>query len=179
MDIQIKLQEIYAAIEAGIRAQLPGVCQVMAWPDLTECGAVPLPAVFIEMSGLKPGQDQGTGQTPLQALFEARIVVAPENMGHQQRAAFMASQLAVLLREQCWGLDVEPAEFLEAAPDWMKPELDGFTVWVVQWRQQIYLGDEKWPWEDSSGLTAMFGVDPDVGAGNEGSYGAPADLEQS
>lgn len=61
-------------------------------------------------------------------------------------AAFSAAQLTVLLRMQTWGIEVEPAKFVRAAQDWTRPELDGYAVWVVEWTQIIYLGEEEWPW---------------------------------
>ncbi|MNG17201.1 hypothetical protein D3C84_1011710 [compost metagenome] len=53
---------------------------------------------------------------------------------------------------------MDPAEFIQAAQDWTKPELDGYTVWVVEWTQQIYLGHVEWPWPDEPPGTLMISV---------------------
>lgn len=44
------------------------------------------------------------------------------------------------------GLPVAQAEFVNSAQDWTRPELDSCAVWVVEWTQGIYLGEEEWPW---------------------------------
>lgn len=45
-----------------------------------------------------------------------------------------------------------------------RPELDGFAVWVVEWTQIIYLGEEEWPWPREPG-PVLFAFDPDSGEG--------------
>jgi hypothetical protein len=57
-------------------------------------------------------------------------------------------------------LAVEPAEFIQASQDWTKPELDGYTVWVVEWTQQIYLGEIEWRWPDEPPGTLLFAIHP-------------------
>ncbi|MFJ2328917.1 hypothetical protein [Pseudomonas sp. NPDC087690] len=145
-DEPFTLDELYQAIEQQVSSHLPGVKAVTAWPNIKD--RIALPAVFIEMAEMEPCADIGTGQTSLICRFEARIIVDPIRAQHCQQAAHMAAQLAVLLRLQTWGVAVEPAEFVQAMQDWTKPELDGYTVWVVEWTHKLYLGAEDWPWSD-------------------------------
>ncbi|MNE64883.1 hypothetical protein D3C80_1603210 [compost metagenome] len=114
--------------------------------------------MFLEPAEFEPGQDIGTGETVLIVKFEARVIVEPERPQHQQKAAQLAAQIAVLLRGQSWGLAVDPAEFVQAGQDWSKPELDGYTVWVVEWTQQIYLGEVEWPWPDEPPGTLLLRI---------------------
>nr|BFE89970.1 hypothetical protein GCM10020185_05060 [Pseudomonas brassicacearum subsp. brassicacearum] len=74
------------------------------------------------------------------------------------------------------GLEVEPAEFVRAAQDWTRPELDGYAVWVVEWTQTIYLGEEEWPWPNQPPGSLLWGFSPDTGSGSEGSYQPPEDM---
>ncbi|SDU56661.1 hypothetical protein [Pseudomonas mandelii] len=149
------LDQLYRAIEQHLKAHLPGVHAVTAWPNIKD--RIALPAVFIELAEMEPGLDIGTGQTSLICKFEARIIVDPIRPQYCQQAAHLAAQLAVLLRLQTWGLEVEPAEFVQAMQDWTKPELDGYVVWSVEWTQQVYLGDEEWPWPDEPPGSLLFG----------------------
>jgi hypothetical protein len=64
------------------------------------------------------------------------------------------------LRLQTWGVAVEPAEFVQAMQDWTKPELDGYTVWVVEWTHKLYLGAEDWPWSDDPEVVPESGGYP-------------------
>jgi hypothetical protein len=161
-DEPFSLDQLYRAIEQHLKAHLPGVHAVTAWPNIKD--RIALPAVFIELAEMEPGADIGTGQTTLVCKFEARIIVDPIRPQHCQQAAHLAAQLAVLLRVQTWGLEVEPAEFVQAMQDWTKPELDGYVVWSVEWTQQVYLGDEEWPWPDEPPGTLMLGFNDDVKA---------------
>ncbi|MFJ2536626.1 hypothetical protein [Pseudomonas sp. NPDC087614] len=145
-DEPFSLDQLYRAVEQYLRAHLPGVQAVTAWPDIKD--RVVLPAVFLEVAEIEPGTDIGTGETSLVCKFEARIIVDPIKPHHHQQAVQLATQLAVLLRAQTWGLAVEPAEFVQSLQDWTQPHLDGYTVWLVEWTQQVYLGLEEWPWPD-------------------------------
>ncbi len=172
---EFSLDQLYRAIEAVLRAQLPGLETVEVFPDIRD--RIALPALFLEVAEFEPGQDPGTGETALELRMEARIIMPPERRGCHGQAVQLASQLAVLLRGQTWGLPVEPAAFTQSGRDWTKPELDGYEVWLVEWTQQVYLGAEEWPWPDEPPGTLRIGIDPDSGQGNEGQYLAPEELE--
>lgn len=170
-DETLSLDQLYQAIEQHLQQQLPGVQTVAAWPDIKDY--IPLPAVFLEMAEIEPGVDIGTGETTLVCKFEARIIVDPILPHHHRQVVQLATQLIVLLRAQSWGLPVEPAEFAQAVQDWTRPELDGYTVWLVEWSQTIYLGAEEWPWPDEPPGTLLIGISPDIGPGSRDQYVAP------
>lgn len=162
MDEPLTLDRLFAAIEQQIGEQLPGLQTVATWPDIDGRVHVPLPAMFLELAEIEPGADDGTGQTSLICKFEARLVVGAEQPRHNHQAAQLAAQLAVLLRAQYWDIEgVDAAEFVQAMQDWTKPELDGYTVWLVEWTQTIKLGEEEWPWPDQPAAH----LDIDLGPG--------------
>lgn len=160
-DEVLSLDQLYQAIEKHLQQHLPGVQTVAAWPDIKD--HIPLPAVFLEMSEIEPGIDIGTGETTLVCKFEARIIVDSIRADPERQAVQLATQLAVLLRAQTWGLEVECAAFVRAVQDWTKPELDGYIVWLVEWDQTIYLGAEEWPWPNEPPGTLVFDLGPGVG----------------
>lgn len=159
-DEPLSLDQLYQAVEQHLTTHLPGVQAVSVWPNISD--RVALPAVFLELAEIEPGTDIGTGETTLVCKFEARIIVDPIKPHHQRQAVQLATQLAVLLRAQTWGLPVEPAEFVQAQQDWTQPALDGYTVWLVEWTQQVYLGVEEWPWPDQPPGMLLFGFNNDV-----------------
>lgn len=169
------LDLLYGVIEARIRDAIPGLAFVGTMPDML--AHVDLPAVVLELAELEPGRDPGTGEVGVEARFEARIIVGAEQEQCQQQAAFAAAQLVVLLRMQTWGLEVEQAEFIRAAQDWTRPELESYAVWVVEWTQGIYLGEEEWPWPNQPPGSLMWGFSPNTGPGSEGSYQPPEAME--
>lgn len=146
MSEPLDLDQLYQAIEQHIREAIPGLVHVAVMPDRLE--RIPLPAVIVELIELEPGADQMTGETALEARFEARVMVGAEQAQSERQALFIASQLAVLLRMQTWGQPVEAAQFVRSGQDWTRPELDAYMIWTVEWTQGIYLGQEEWPWPD-------------------------------
>lgn len=174
VDDPIPLAKIYSAIEQYISDAIPGLAYVGTMPDGIE--VVPVPAVVLELAGLESAdKDPGTGETAVDARFEARVIVGADEPNCLHVVAFVAAQLAVLLRLQSWGLAVEFAQFVRAERDWSRPELDSFAVWVVEWTQVIYLGEEEWPWPREPG-PLKFAFDPESGSGNEGLYQSPETL---
>lgn len=148
-DQPLTLDLFFSTVERHIRQHLPVLEIVASWPDIRE--RISLPALLLELAEVEPGTDPGTGRVALTCRLEARVVVAAEEPEHHQQAIHIATQLAVLLRAQYWELDdVDAAEFVHAGPDWTRPELDSCTVWKVEWTQQIYLGEEQWPWPDAA-----------------------------
>lgn len=150
------LDALYLAIEQHIQQHVPGVEMVSFWPDIAH--HIPLPAVFLDIAEIEPGTDLGTGQTTLTITFEARVIVDVIRADHYPQAVHLATQLAVLLRAQSWGLAVEPAMFQRLSQDWTRPDLDGYTVWLVEWTQVIYLGEQQWPWPDEPPGTLLISV---------------------
>ena len=64
----------------------------------------------------------------------------------------------------CWVYpSCEPAEFKRSTQDWTRPELDGYTVWLVEWAQTIYLGETEWHWPDEKPGLLVFSVGGEVG----------------
>jgi hypothetical protein len=163
-DEPFSLDQLYRAIEQNLKVHLPGVQAVTAWPNIKD--RIALPAVFIELAEMEPGVDIGTGQTTLVCKFEARIIVDPIRPQHCQQAAYLAAQLAVLLRLQTWGLEVEPAEFGQAMQDWTRPELDGYVVWLVEWTHQLYLGVDEWPWPNEPPGSLVLNIESGDGPVN-------------
>ncbi len=163
-DEPFSLSQLYQAIEQHLTEHLSGIQAVVFWPDIPENQGIPLPSVFLEMAEFEPGVDIGTGESSLVCKFEARIIVDPIKANHHEQAVHLVSQLAVLLRQQSWGLDVNVAQFERATQDWTKPELDGYVVWVVEWTHQVYLGVEAWPFPEEKPSMLKLNLDayPDL-----------------
>ena len=154
------LDLLYQTIEQHLQQSLGGIQLVSFWPDIKQ--HIPLPAVFLDIAEIEPGTDIGTGESTLSVTFEARVIVDVIRAGHYQQAIHLATQLAVLLRTQTWGLAVEPAQFQRSTQDWTRPELDGYTVWLVEWTQTIYLGETEWLWPDEPPGSLVFSVEGEV-----------------
>jgi len=167
-DQPFSLDQLYTAVEQHLQEHLPGIQGVSFWPDLSTATSIPTPVVLLEMAEMEPAPDIGTGETSLTGKLEARIIVDSLSTDPQRQAVQLASQLAVLLRGQSWGLAVDCAEFVRSTQDWTKPELDGYFVWLVEWDQTVYLGAEEWPWPDEPPGSLVIDLGPGVGPINPG-----------
>ncbi|MFR0689540.1 hypothetical protein ACLUTX_09095 [Enterobacterales bacterium AE_CKDN230030158-1A_HGKHYDSX7] len=132
-----------------------------------------LPALALEYAGLLPGQDPGNGQTALLCQLQARILVTRDDAEAEELALRNVAALAVLLRAQNWGLELEPVCFIQAQPELDNPLLAACRVWRVEWQQPVLLGEVEWPWEDQPPGSLMLGFDPETGPGHEGDYFDP------
>ena len=162
------LAQLHTAIVAGLRAKLAGVPTVAAYPVIAR--RICLPAVLIELAEMEPGEDPGTGETALVGRFQARAIVDPSKPNADLQVRELAARIAVAITHETWGLEISVAQLVQIGEDSFKPELDGYIVWVVEWRHEFQLGESEWAYPDESGLTIMLGIDPETGAGKEGRY---------
>ncbi len=132
------LAQLHTAILAGLRAQLPDVPEIAAYPDIRRRVAG-LPAIIVELSDLEPGADPGTGETALIGRFSAFVVVDPNRTDAQMQVRELSARLAAVLRGADWGLPIGIARFSHAGEDGMNPDLDGYLVWAVEWTHEFTL----------------------------------------
>lgn len=144
-----ELATLHDAITATIKAALPELVRVEAFPDLEN--GFDAPAVFFGLTEFKPGPDKGTGKTAIQGTFQALILVDSILPHAALQCMWIATRLATVLRGQYWGLDfVDCAENAHAEPTEL-PELESCVVWSVRWSQDFHVGDDtQWPWPDQS-----------------------------
>lgn len=162
-----ELTILHEAIEATLRERMPRVVHVEAYPELESIVAEP--ALLFALVDMKPGGDTGTGKTTMICQFQAAILVDATRPRAPLQAAILAAKLAAVLRGQYWDLDfVDAPSRVHARPDGSTPELSQFCVWVVDWVQEVHLGEIEWPWPDEApGLLVL-----DVG-GQGSAEGAP------
>jgi len=160
------LQQLHTAILDGLRAKLVGISSIDAYPVLQR--RICLPAVLLELAEFEPGQDPGTGETALIGRFQARAIVDPNKSAADLAVRELAARIAVAITHETWGLPIGIAHFVQAGEDAMKPELDGYLVWMIEWTHEFHLGKTMWQWPDESGLEIMIGF----GSGDYGSVQA-------
>lgn len=170
----LTLDLLLAAIEQTLAAQLTEIEQVLRGP--LGSAAPTLPAVLLDLVQLQPGQDPGSGETAVLCTLQARVLVVPGDAAAEALALRSVARLATLLRSQTWGLEVQPAAFVEARPVDQEAGLEAYRCWLVEWRQLVLLGEPEWPWEDQPPGSLLLGIDPQTGPGHEADYFAPEDL---
>lgn len=162
------LEQLHEAIKTGLIAKLPGVPTIDHYPKIGR--RITIPAVLIEMSELEPGTDPGTGETAFVGRIQARAVVDPNSAKAEIMVRDLAARIVMAIQHESWGLPIGVADFVQAGEDGMKPELDSYLVWLVEWTHEFHLGELVWPYPDESGLTIMLGLEPETGLGNELKY---------
>lgn len=162
------LARLHDAVVAGLRAKLPGVPTVDAYPVIER--RVRLPAVLVELAEMEPGEDPGTGETAIIGKIQARAIIDPARPGADLQVRELAARIAVAITHETWGLDVSVARLAQIGEDGFKPELDGYLVWIVEWTHEFHLGETTWPYPDETGLTVLLGLYPETGEGAQARY---------
>ncbi|MDH1012534.1 hypothetical protein N5J43_22715 [Pseudomonas nicosulfuronedens] len=162
-------------VEQALSTRLTEIGAFLRGP-LTQTPAT-LPALALEYAGLLPGRDPGNGQTALICRLQTRILVARDDAQAEALVLRTVAALAVLLRGQNWGLELEPVSFIQAQPELDNSALAACRVWLVEWQQPVLLGETEWPWEDQPPGSLMLGFDPQTGPGHEDDYFDPGAVQ--
>lgn len=156
-----ELEQLHDAIACTIKAGMPDLLHVEAFPDLERRFRVP--ALFFGLTEFKPGIDTGTGKTAVNGRFQALVLVNSVNPHAPLQCMWIATRLATLLRGQYWDLDfTEEPEGVHAEPT-AHPQLEAFVVWSVSWTQVFHVGDEApWPWPEAYPESLPAQIDPQI-----------------
>lgn len=134
------LSSMHQSIIAGLSA-IDGVNFVDEMPKRRD--EVTLPAIFVDLGELEPAEDPGTGELGLYAHWEARVIISS-----QQNVADIWSLCAAIM---FWLFDFTwPEENIgrpklkQAAPDHFSPDFQGHRVWLIEWMQEIRVGENIW-----------------------------------
>ncbi len=169
-DYRIKMSvitDLHNAILAEITSKIAGIETSGFYPKLRT--AIKTPAVFIDLASMEPGADPGTGELALIARFEARVVVgSSDNACLQVRE--LATEVARIINKNNFGLNVKAAALVSIAPDHFRPEIDAFEIWLVEWQNEIHIGQSVWDGVGIMPEQIFLGYVPFVGIGNEDKY---------
>lgn len=73
----------------------------------------------------------------------------------------LAAQVAVALTHEQWGLPITPAKLSRMGEALIKPDLEGYLAWSVEWSHELHLGTVVWPYGDESGMSLVVGFTAD------------------
>ncbi|MBH9667912.1 MULTISPECIES: hypothetical protein [Bacteria] len=164
------LKALHEAIERGMRVRLPTIKRIEAYPRLGQ--KIETPLIAIELNEFEPGHDDGTGNVPLIARMQVRVVFDPIDDGAELAVREVAARVAMVVHGNTWELPITPGKVVQVAEDPFRPQLDTYCVWLVEWTHEFGLGIELD--EIPDGRAIVWGVDPDTGPGNEAQYWDPA-----
>lgn len=134
------LFELHSAIVAEL-SQLPGIQTVTSLPDRLD--QVMVPALLLDCVEITPSEDRGTGELLLDSHWELRLVVT-EQLSKAMSLSLLQTVL-FKLQQQRWGLSfIGQARLKQASLDHFTPTLQGYTIWLIEWAQEIVLGDCVW-----------------------------------
>lgn len=170
-----ELRVLHEAMTALLKAELPQIEHVEAYPILKE--GMGLPALLYAATNFAPGVEPGDGRLCVTVTFEAVILLESKRPMAPLQGAILAGKLMQVLHQQYWGVDfVDQVYDVQAMPAEVMPELSRCVGWAVQWRQDVYLGETAWCWEDQPPGSLVFAFDPDSGPGGEHNYQSPEEM---
>lgn len=133
------LADLHSAIESALRTALPGI-DIVSYPYLA--GRVALPLVVLELSEFESGADPGTGELALEAIFQARLVMDPNQPDAELHCRQLAARLAAAVhRAGAFGQPVTLARIRQIGPDGFRADLDSYLVWLVEWQHELHIGE--------------------------------------
>ncbi|MBD0392212.1 hypothetical protein IC220_07360 [Wolbachia endosymbiont of Pentalonia nigronervosa] len=134
--------DLHNAICTTLKREIPAIQTCEVYPAIRK--ELVAPAVFVELASLEPGKDAGTEELALKARFEARIVIdsTVENASIIVRA--LAAEVAKVVNKNTFNMNISPGEFLSAEVDGFRPELDAYSVWLVEWAHEVHVGQSIW-----------------------------------
>lgn len=136
-------QDLHQEICTKLKEEISAIQTCEIYPSIRK--ELLAPALFVELVSLESGKDPGTEELALKARFEARIVVdgTVENSSLVVRS--LATEVARVVNKNTWNVkNVSPGEFISAEIDGLRPELDAYLVWVVDWVHEIHIGKSVW-----------------------------------
>jgi hypothetical protein len=168
------LKQLHDAIERGMRNSLPTMERIESYPRIGQ--RIDTPLIALELSEFEPGHDDGTGEVPLIARMQARIVFDPTVVGAELAVREVAARVALAVHMETWGLPITPGRVVQVAEDPFRPQLDAYCVWLVEWTHEFGIGMGLG--EVPGGRSIVWGVDPDTGNANGEHYWDPTNQEE-
>ena len=107
-------------------------------------GDIVAPAVFLEVANYSTGSDPATGELSLIANIEARVVVDSISENAELVCQNLACQVANIAHLNSFGCKVSPAKISGISRDSFKPDFDPYICWLVEWSQELHVGESVW-----------------------------------
>jgi hypothetical protein len=163
------LTEAIDAIAAQLRAAMPDVPTVSADPPPQAQRAVRVPAVYLQLTELEPIGNHGDGRVSVDARFEAHCIVDPTAPRAELACRELAARLTLALHAVPRPLPGHGhLRLVRAGPADFRPELDGYTLWMVEFGMELLLGELE---PASLAPTEIWlGQAPDIGPPNVDQY---------
>lgn len=145
------LDNLHIAIVDRFTADISGLATCDAYPSLQR--RIGIPAVLIDMIELEP-TDFGTDRFDCYALFTAYCIVDPNTANADLVVRNLATEVAVRVSQEAdFGVEVErEAEVTRVSEDNMRPDLDGYLVWAVDFQIGLSLGEDAWAINPADGV---------------------------
>lgn len=107
-------------------------------------GDIVAPAVFLEVANYSTGNDPATGELSLIANIEARVVIDSISENAELVCQSLACQIANIAHLNSFGCKVSPAKISGISRDSFKPDFDPYICWLVEWSQELHVGESVW-----------------------------------
>jgi len=102
-----------------------------------------IPAIFFELPEFEESDiDPATGEVNLKLMFETRIIISVKQKKGRIEAANMAAKTVLMLKNNNFGLgNVTTPEKIRALDEGLDPKIVNYEAWLVQWEQDIKIGE--------------------------------------
>jgi hypothetical protein len=99
------------------------------------------------------------------------VAVPLSEIDYQLIVRNAAMALSIAVNNNRFGLEIEPATFINSEPETLSPELDDYALWGVRFTQPFVFGDPTcFLAPDIIAKTVMSSQAPDIGTDHEDDY---------
>lgn len=140
--MSVHLDSYHAAVSDHIAAELPWLKSVDDYPEQFE--KLSTPCAFFGVVDWDRAEDQRmTGELSVVLSCQLLVVFGQAGQVSSKAVRNAAMAMSVKIDEQRFGLEVDPAQFVSAAPWAFDPDLDQYVVWAVNFVHQIEVGEDQ------------------------------------
>jgi len=133
--------ELHKAIDKEFKKTFPGIPIYDEYPKGKALRKIP--AIFFEFPEFEESEnDPGTGEMQLRLTFEARVIISVKQKKARIEASNLSAKMALMLKNNNFGLsNVLIPERIRAIDEGLDPKVVGYESWLVQWEQEIRIGE--------------------------------------
>lgn len=176
-DILDNLTDYHDAVIADLSDHYAGRVETVEpydpFPDPADQTPRPVitPALLLEIDGLDPGEDDGTGRTPIRLSCVLHCLLSARTPRMQEELRSFAADVIGHVRWNRWGVPgaIGAPEALSAGPGGFDAEVYGYDSFAVRWEQPVYVGEQVWA-GGIAPLEIWLGIAPRIGAAHVDDY---------
>ena len=157
------------ALVSRLQADLPDIENISADPPPQQRRALKLPAIYLEIASIEDAGANGDSRVLSTLRLQARCLYDPNIERSDLLVRALAVRVLTALHEIRRPIPGHGnLRDLRAGEDEFRPDIDGYTVWLVEATLELALGEMEA--EQPVPSTVLFAIAPEIGTPHQDGY---------